>query len=84
MAYACFGLNPWTVVILAVILTIVAIYFVLVSHQTDRMGSYLALTFIGITLFSLLFFKCWSLLIALLEVIFGLLMHRDKLKILRV
>ena len=83
MLKACFvGLNPWIMISLAVLFTVVAIYFVLVSHQGEKRGTYLALGFVGITLFSLLLFTCWAFLVALLELILGFLMNQDKLRIL--
>ena len=84
MIHTCFGLNPLVVIVITIVLTIAAIYFVLVSNQAKRTGVYLAFVFIGVTLVSILFFKCWSLIVALLELIIGLLMHRDKFKVLRV
>ena len=85
MVSACFvGLNPWVLIILAILFTIIAIFFVLVSHQAEKKGTYLAIAFAIVTLVSLLLFTCWAVVVALIELILGFLMNRDKLKILRI
>ncbi len=84
MLSSCFvGLDPWAVIILTIVFTIIAIYLILISHQAEKKATYLSIGFIVITIFSLIFFTCWAVVVGLLVLILAFLINRDKLRILR-
>ncbi|MBS1266048.1 MAG: hypothetical protein MAG795_00013 [Candidatus Woesearchaeota archaeon] len=74
--------SIWPLIGISLILTLVCIYIVYLAYHKHRFTYLLSTVLIIVNTTGLIFFPCWMIVLNIFEIIFAVLIYKEKLKIL--